>query len=138
MIGHHLKNIFDSVGFTYVLIFSKMIVLKYQDPTTEKIFENARRYQSFLGGGGKTFKKKQVPVQILRIHQICISCFLIDMKLKSKLGCCLVMENVSFSILISTKHILLGEIQKYVSKKCGYTFQKFRKFPNFHILRYQK
>ena len=59
MIGHPLKHIFDSIGFTYVLIFSeKMIVLKYQDSTTDKFFENARRYQSFLGGGPPTKFKK--------------------------------------------------------------------------------
>ena len=61
MRGHHLENISDSVGFTYVLIFSKKrIVLKYQDSTTEKFFENARRYQSFWGvGDQKTFKKNR-------------------------------------------------------------------------------
>ena len=35
-----------------------MIVLKYQDSTTEKFFENARRYQSFLGVGGKQVSNK--------------------------------------------------------------------------------
>jgi len=36
-----------------------MIVLKYQDSTTEKFFENARRNLSFWGwmGGQQTFKK---------------------------------------------------------------------------------
>ena len=41
------KIMFDSVGFTYVLIFWKMIVQKYQDSTPEQFFENARRYQVF-------------------------------------------------------------------------------------------
>ena len=35
-----------------------MIVLKYQDSTTEKIFENARRNLSFWGWGGQTTFKK--------------------------------------------------------------------------------
>ena len=46
------ENMFDSVGFTYVLLFpKKKIVLKYQDSTTEKFFENARR-NLFVGGVG--------------------------------------------------------------------------------------
>ena len=36
-----------------------MIVLKYQESTTEKFFENAAENLSFWGGrGGKTFSKK--------------------------------------------------------------------------------
>ena len=35
-----------------------MIVLKYQESTTEKFFENARDNLSFWGWGGKTFSKK--------------------------------------------------------------------------------
>ena len=37
-----------------------MIVLKYQDSTTDKFFENARRYQSFLGRGAKHNQQKKV------------------------------------------------------------------------------
>ena len=35
-----------------------MIVLKYQESTTEKFFENARDNLSFWGVGGETFSKK--------------------------------------------------------------------------------
>ena len=41
--------------------FKNMIVLKYQESTTEKFFENASDNLSFLGGGGQTkWKKKWV------------------------------------------------------------------------------
>ena len=61
MIGHHLKNIFDSVGFSYVLIFSKkMIVLKYQDSTTDNFFEHARRNLFCWGVGAKKFQKNRL------------------------------------------------------------------------------
>ena len=56
------KNMFDSVGLTYVDIFSKIIVPKYKDSTRRQHFvENIRRYHFlfFLGGGGqKQFKTK--------------------------------------------------------------------------------
>ena len=65
--------------------FKNMIVLKYQDSTGETYL---------VGGvGGKQLSKK---IGDWWVHQICISCFLIDMKFKSNPVCCLVMENVSF------------------------------------------
>jgi hypothetical protein len=57
MIGHHLKNIFDSVGFTYVLIFSKNDCLKIPRFHHQNFFENART-NLFFGGGPKNFQKK--------------------------------------------------------------------------------
>ena len=141
MIGHSLKNIFDSLGFAYDFAFcqNKWSSKNLQNVSWKMSFKNDNIYQSFQegGGDGKNFQKKQVPVQIWRIHQICISCFLIDMKFKSNPVCCLVMENVSFLILLSTKN-MLGKNHKCFSKNGGYTFQSFRKFPNFQILRYQK
>ena len=77
-----------------------MIVLKYQDSTTDEFFENVRRNLSFwggVGGGvGKTLSKKigcgPNIVDSPTLHFM----FLVDMRFTSKLGCCLVMQNVSF------------------------------------------
>ena len=44
-------------------------------------------------------QKFRVPsLKIRKFRVISVSCFLIEMKFKFKLGCCLIMENVSFSI----------------------------------------
>ena len=53
------ENIFDSVGFAYVLIFSKNDCPKISRFHHRKFFENARRYLSVLGVVPKTFKKNR-------------------------------------------------------------------------------
>ena len=59
MRGHHLKNMFDAVGFTYVLVFPKMIVLKYQDSTTDFFLKTLGETYFFWGwvGGGELSKQ---------------------------------------------------------------------------------
>ena len=61
MIGHSLKNIFDSLGFTYDFAFcqnngsSKIL----QNLPWSMSFKNDRIYQGFFGGrGGKQLSKK--------------------------------------------------------------------------------
>ena len=63
MIGHSLKNIFDSLGFTYDFAFcqNKWSSKNLQNVSWSMSFKNDRIYQGFLGGrGGKNFQKKYV------------------------------------------------------------------------------
>ena len=62
MIGHSLKNIFDSLGFAYDFAFCQNngSLKIFQNVSWSMSFKNDNIYQSFWGGGGpkKTFKKK--------------------------------------------------------------------------------
>ena len=58
MIGHHLKNIFDSVGFTYVLIFSKTDCPKIPRFHRRKILWKRSEIPIFWGVGATNFQKK--------------------------------------------------------------------------------
>ena len=115
-----------------------MIVLKYQESTTEKFFENARDNLSFWGWGGKTFSKK---IGVWWDSPNLYFMFLIDMKFISKLLYILLMENKLFSNPHLRKNIF-GEIfwksKMIYQKKGGFAFQKLRKVSKFQILRYQK
>ena len=63
MIGHSLKNIFDSLGFTYDFAFckNKWSSKIFQNVPWSMSFKNDNIYQSFFGGGGpkQTFKKNR-------------------------------------------------------------------------------
>ena len=107
-----------------------MIVLKYQDSTTENSLKTLGETYLFGAGGPTNFQNKKVPVQIWRIHQICISCFLIDMKFKSNPVCCLVMEIVSFFNPHLHKNIVKNDFDKHHKDfqiNGGHAFRKFRK-----------
>ena len=62
MIGHSMKNIFDSLGFTYDFAFCQNngSSKNLQNVSWSMSFKNDRIYQGFLGGGGqKTLKKNR-------------------------------------------------------------------------------
>ena len=52
MIGHSLKNMFDSLGFAYDFAFcqNKWSLKIFQNVVWQMSFKNANRYQ-FVGGG---------------------------------------------------------------------------------------
>ena len=62
MIGHSLKNIFDSLGFAYDFAFcqNKWSSKIFQNVLWSMSLKNDNIYQSFWGGGGfqKYIKKK--------------------------------------------------------------------------------
>ena len=60
MIGHSLKNIFDSLGFAYDFAFCQNngSLKIFQNVFWKKSFKNANRYQSFFWGGDP-YKKYQ-------------------------------------------------------------------------------
>ena len=63
MIGHSLKNIFDSFGFAYDFAFcqNKWSLKIFQNVLWKKSFKNAKRYQVFVGGIPKqNIKRKWV------------------------------------------------------------------------------
>ena len=61
MIGHSLKNMFDSLGFAYDFAFcqNKWSLKIFQDVLWKISFKNENIYKSFWGGGGfqKNIKK---------------------------------------------------------------------------------
>ena len=87
-------------------------------------------------------KKFRVPsLKIRKFRVISISCFLQEMKFIFKLGCCLIMKNVSFSIPhlrknifqnIESKNTKNQDTNERKSKKIWYLghtdFDKFRNF----------
>ena len=61
MIGHSLKNIFDSLGFAYDFAFcqNKWSSKIFQNVSWSMSFKNDNIYQSFWGGGGPNKISKQ-------------------------------------------------------------------------------
>ena len=61
MIGHSLKNIFDSLGFAYDFAFcqNKWSLKISQNVLWSMSFKNAKVYQSAWGGGSKKVSKKK-------------------------------------------------------------------------------
>ena len=59
MIGHSLKNIFDSLGFAYDFAFCQNngSLKIFQNVFWKKSFKNANRYQSFWGFPKNNIKK---------------------------------------------------------------------------------
>ena len=74
MIGHSLKNIFDSLGFAYDVAFCQNTgsLNIFKNVLWKKSFKNANRYQSFFFGGGfpRNINKNGGPMgAILRIFR---------------------------------------------------------------------
>ena len=60
MIGHSLKNMFDSLGFAYDFAFcqNKWSLKIFQNVLWNMSFKNDKIYQSFWGGGFQNNIKK--------------------------------------------------------------------------------
>ena len=62
MIGHSLKNMFDSLGFAHDFAFcqNKWSLKIFQNVSWKMSFKNDKIYQSFWGGRGPTkYQKKR-------------------------------------------------------------------------------
>ena len=119
--------------------FQKMIVLKYQDSTTEKFFENSRRNLSFWGGGETNFKKKIGSGPNMEDSPNLY--FMFFDRYEIQIQPCVLFSNGKCIIVQSSspQKIFSGKIRTYFSKQNGgHTFQTNRKFQNFQILRYPK
>ena len=120
-----------------------MIVLKYQDSTTEKFFENARRNLSFWGwmGGQQTFKKIGSGPNMEDSPNLY---FMFFDRYEIQIQPCVLFSNgkcIIFSILIPTKNISWGSTKnmlniqncfenpkKKFKKKVGLPFETFEHF----------
>ena len=60
MIGHYLKNMYVSFGFTYDFAFcqNKLSLKNFQNVLWKMSFKNDKIYQSFWGGGSNKYQKK--------------------------------------------------------------------------------
>ena len=117
-----------------------MIVLKYQDSTTEKFFEHARRNLSFWGwmGGGKKLSKKIGSGPNMEDSPNLY--FMFFDRYEIQIQPCVLFSNGKCIIFQSSspQKYLLGKSKNIFQTHGGYTFHKIRKFLNFQILRYQK
>ena len=66
MIGHSLKNIFDSLGLTYDFAFcqNKWSSKIFQNVSWSMSFKNDNIYQSFLGGIPKENENVKFPFDV--------------------------------------------------------------------------
>jgi len=123
-----------------------MIVLKYQDSTTENSLKTLGETYFFLFGGGwgpNNFQKKIGSDPNMEDSPNLYFMFFDRYEIQIQVG--VLFSNGKCIIFQSSspQNIFLGNLKHilkiiFFSKNGGYTFQTFRNFPNFQILRYQK
>ena len=77
MIGHSLKNMFDSLGFAYDFSFcqNKWSLTIFQNVLWNMPFKNDKIYQSFLGESQQIIKNTKFPFDVFDRYEIHIQAF---------------------------------------------------------------